>query len=164
MLRLLAYAVAGVFAVLAALAFLLAASYQLQAPRAGADLAGFRAGHQDTPAVVDHTSRSSATAAYVIHFKDPPGVQPVVEVDPYLYAAALRPGDQVTLRLWKGRVAEVLTPAGVVQTPDDPALIAEDSSPTSVLRTIGLGMGYSLLATAIVVAARRWTAPLLGRK
>ena len=34
----------------------------------------------------------------------------------------------------------------------------------SPVRTIGLGMGYSLLATAIVVAARRWTAPLLGRK
>ena len=164
MLRLLAYGLAGVFAVLAALAYLLAASYQLQAPRAQADLKRFRASQQDTPAIIDHTSRSSATAAYVIYFKDPPGVQQVVEIDPYLYAAALHPGDRVTLRPWKGRVAEVLTPEGVIQTPDDPALIAEDSSPTSILRTIGVGLGYSLLATAIVLAARRWTAPLLGRK
>lgn len=164
MLRLLAYGLAGAFAVLAALALLLAASYQLQAPRAQADLASFRASPQDTPATIDHTSRSSATASYVIYFKDPPGAPQVVEIDPYLYAAGLHPGDLVTLRFWKGRVAEVLTPDGVIQTPDDPAIVAEDSSPASVLRTIGTGVGYSLLATAIVLAARRWTAPVLGRK
>ena|SRR5438270_7543970 len=164
MLRLGAYALAAVFGLLAALSLLLGASYLLQAPRAQADLASFRASHQETAATVDHVTRSGPTAPYLVFLKDPPGLPQLVEVDPYGYAGALMPGDSVTLRFWKSRVAEVLTPGGTIQTPDDPAIIAEDSSPTAVLRSIGIGVGYSLLATALVIAGRRWGAPLLRRK
>jgi hypothetical protein len=163
-LRLGAYALAAVFGLLAALSFLLAASYRLQAPRAEAELARFRASHVEAPAIVDHVSRSGPAAPYIVVVKDPPGVPQLVEIDPYSYAEALRPGDSVTLRYWKSRVAEVLTASGTIHTPDDPAIIAEDSSPWSVLRSIAIGAGYSLLATAIVVAGRRWGAPLLGRR
>jgi|SRR5207302_4105011 len=163
MIRLGAYALAAGFGFLAALSLLLAASYLLQAPRAQADLASFRASHSETPATIDHVSRSGPTAPYVVFVKDPPGTPQLVEIDPYSYAGVLRPGDQVTLRYWKDRVAEVLTPSGTIQTPDDPAIIAEDSSPASVLRSVGIGVGYCLLATAIVIAGRRWGAPLRRR-
>ena len=167
MIRLGAYALAAGFGFLAALSLLLAASYLLQAPRAQADLASFRTSHSETPATIDHVSRSGPTAPYVVFVKDPPGTPQLVEIDPYSYAGVLRPGDQVTLRYWKDRVAEVLTPSGTIQTPDDPAIIAEDSSPllcrqrfTAACR---IGVGYCLLATAIVIAGRRWGAPLRRR-
>ena len=113
--------------------------------------------------VSENASWLFRAAPYVVFVKDPPGTPQLVEIDPYSYAGVLRPGDQVTLRYWKDRVAEVLTPSGTIQTPDDPAIIAEDSSPASVLRSVGIGVGYCLLATAIVIAGRRWGAPLRRR-
>ena len=62
MIRLGAYALAAGFGFLAALSLLLAASYLLQAPRAQADLASFRASHRETPATIDRVSRSGPTA------------------------------------------------------------------------------------------------------
>ena len=163
MIRVGAYALAAALAVLAAVAYLLAASYLLQGPRARADLGRFQALHDARTAVVEKAGRDNPTAPLFVTFGFPPGTPRVIEADPYGYAADLRPGDSVTLLYWKGRVAEVLTPHGTIETADDPRVIAEDSNAPSVIRTIGVGLAYSLVATGLVVAARRWTAPLFRR-
>lgn len=163
MIRVGAYALASGLAVLAALSYLLATSFILQGPRARDDVHRFQSSRDDRPAVVDHVGRSGAGESFVISLREPAGAPRVTEADPYAYGASLKPGDAVTLRYWKGRVAELLTPYGAIQTADDPRLIAEDSNPPSVLRTIAIGLAYSLVASGLVVAARRWTAPLLRR-
>lgn len=163
MIRVGAYALAAAFVFLGALSYLLAASFILQGPRARADLQRFQHDRVEQPAVVGSAERSGPTEPFRISIREPAGVPKLVEIDPYGYAGTLKPGEAVTLRYWRGRVAEVLTPEGVIQTPDDPRVIAEDSNTPSILRSVAVGVGYSLLATAIVVAARRWSAPLFRR-
>lgn len=163
MIRVGAYALATGLAVLAALSYLLAASFMLQEPRAREEVRRFQSGPDDRPAIVGGVTRGGSGESFVVSIREPAGTPRLVETDPYGYAANLKPGDAVTLRYWKGRVAELLTPYGSIQTPDDPRIIAEDSNPPSVLRTIAIGLAYSLLAAGLVVAARRWTAPLFRR-